>query len=406
MRWFCLDTETTGLRAGVDRICSLGAVWFQNGQVLKESHALVDPQRPIPPEATRIHGITDAMVRGSPTIAQVADAFFAELAHAEIVVGYNIPFDDEFLYEAFGPRWGQATSNMLFIDVLTIARSALPQLNSHKLSTVAESLVLPATANHTAIGDALATCRVLHALLHACPDDHEEVGEWGSDLNPLRVARRAISEEKRKLSAMIEEYGEAISSLKSHHKKHIQAFNWSHPSTARFAPGVRAGDMQVIVAAFDEWVHSGSTQLPIASIAVSAPDRAEILVSAQPQDAVVPSHVPTQLASGGVRWKSMPKGERNELYQDHVCSIALRTATEAFAFLPSLREVTVNVQARTLNLATGHDEELVIVSARIGREELGAIDLQRVDPSECIGATEHSMRFTKRDGLKPVEKLV
>jgi DNA polymerase-3 subunit epsilon len=70
-RGVIVDTETTGVNAAHDEIIELGMVVFSydanSGQVhrvLETISALEQPSKPIPPETTKVHGITDDMVRG------------------------------------------------------------------------------------------------------------------------------------------------------------------------------------------------------------------------------------------------------------------------------------------------------------------------------------------------------
>lgn len=96
-----VDTETTGTRRAADQIIELGMVRFDydagSGAVLRVTSvysALEDPGRPIPPESTAIHGITDAMVAGQ----HIDDARVAEvLAGVSVVVAHNASFDRSFL---------------------------------------------------------------------------------------------------------------------------------------------------------------------------------------------------------------------------------------------------------------------------------------------------------------------
>ena len=59
-----IDTETTGLNSAEDRILEVGAVLmdWQTGVPLQILSKLVRPDRPIPPEITKINGIDDEMV--------------------------------------------------------------------------------------------------------------------------------------------------------------------------------------------------------------------------------------------------------------------------------------------------------------------------------------------------------
>ena len=88
-----LDTETTGLSpARGDAIVEV-AIVDASGRVLVNT--LVDPGRPIPWQATRVHGITDAMVRGRPTL-RVLMPRILEVVESQQVVIYNASFDAPF----------------------------------------------------------------------------------------------------------------------------------------------------------------------------------------------------------------------------------------------------------------------------------------------------------------------
>lgn len=92
-----LDTETTGLEDGA-RIVDI-AVVTGAGDVLLDT--LVDPGEPIPAEASAIHGITDAMVAGAPTFAEVLP-MLAGAVTGRRVLAYNLGFDEGRLRYEFG----------------------------------------------------------------------------------------------------------------------------------------------------------------------------------------------------------------------------------------------------------------------------------------------------------------
>jgi DNA polymerase III subunit epsilon len=101
LRGVIVDTETTGLSPDTDQIIELAVLLFEfdpdTGQVFRilESYdGLEDPGRPIPREATAVHGITDAMVVGK----RIDDARVQELVEgAAIVIAHNAEFDRPFL---------------------------------------------------------------------------------------------------------------------------------------------------------------------------------------------------------------------------------------------------------------------------------------------------------------------
>jgi DNA polymerase-3 subunit epsilon len=89
-----LDTETTGVHPGNDRAVQVGIVRFERGVEVGAFCSLVNPERSIPVEATAVHGITDEMVTGAPSIREVfeRDDVRALLSDAQ-PAAYNWYFD-------------------------------------------------------------------------------------------------------------------------------------------------------------------------------------------------------------------------------------------------------------------------------------------------------------------------
>lgn len=94
-----LDVETTGLDAATDQVIELGLVPFEFAsdgrifRVLEDYDGLRDPGIPIPPEITRLTGITHKMVAGQT----LDDARIAEIvAPAHLIIAHNAAFDRPF----------------------------------------------------------------------------------------------------------------------------------------------------------------------------------------------------------------------------------------------------------------------------------------------------------------------
>jgi DNA polymerase-3 subunit epsilon len=88
-----LDVETTGLDTQTDRIVEI-AIAIRGGV---PTTVRVNPGIPIPPEASAVHGVTDADVAGAPGFASIAHAVVNALDLAEVVIGYNVRFDIEIV---------------------------------------------------------------------------------------------------------------------------------------------------------------------------------------------------------------------------------------------------------------------------------------------------------------------
>ncbi len=170
-RLAALDTETTGFDPKLGhRIVEVACVPIDDGRVGEPWSALVDPGCPIPPDAARVHGITNDMVRGRPRAAEIAAALEARCA-GRILVLHNAAFDVPFLrgdfrlplfdgllaetdLPLFGPR---------LIDTLGLARG-LFGVGGNGLGELARRLGVPPGTAHRAAGDALTTARLLLAL--------------------------------------------------------------------------------------------------------------------------------------------------------------------------------------------------------------------------------------------------
>jgi hypothetical protein len=119
---------------------------------------------------------------------------------------------------------------------------------------------------------------------------------------------------------------------------------------------------------------------------------------------VIPSEIKSLLSSGKLSVKKMPITKFNELFQDYVCSSALRIANELFSILPG-EMVVVTVMDDVLNTRTGHLEELPILSAAISRDTISKMNIQTIDPSDSMRNFIHHMNFKKASGFNPVKKL-
>ena len=98
MRQIVLDTETTGLSARTgDRIVEVGCVELVDRKPTgRRLHRYLNPEREVPIEAQRIHGLTDEFLADKPLFAAIVDELMDYLAGAEILI-HNAAFDVGFL---------------------------------------------------------------------------------------------------------------------------------------------------------------------------------------------------------------------------------------------------------------------------------------------------------------------
>ncbi len=135
MREIVLDTETTGLdpKEG-HRVVEIGAIELMNhlptGRVF---HEYINPERDMPAEAEKIHGISSAFLEDKPVFAGITDAFLAFLEEdgqgepaPGILIIHNAAFDMKFLNSELARLGRKAISDDRVIDSLMLARQRFP----------------------------------------------------------------------------------------------------------------------------------------------------------------------------------------------------------------------------------------------------------------------------------------
>ena len=157
-----VDTETTGMSPSVgDRLVEVARVTVADGAIGETWSSLLNPGRPIPPDATRVHGITDAMVSQAPACRPIGSTLRDACADLPLIF-HNSPFDLPFLVHLFREAGVPPIYNPI-IDTLGLARGLFTP-GGNSLGALAGKLGLPAEAAHRALGDAMTTARVFLVL--------------------------------------------------------------------------------------------------------------------------------------------------------------------------------------------------------------------------------------------------
>ena len=165
-----IDTETTGRDSANDRIVEIGVVLGQKGEIVGRFSKLINPERPIPPEVSAVHGIKDADVANEPKFAEIA-AELVEFLGSAIPAAYNAQFDRNFVLaelERAGVRPQTPPPAMRreveWIDPLVFARELYKHEESRALGDMAARLGIELSRAHRATDDAEAALQILYTF--------------------------------------------------------------------------------------------------------------------------------------------------------------------------------------------------------------------------------------------------
>ena len=130
-REIVLDTETTGFdpRTG-DRLIEIGCIEIEDLLPTGRTyHQLINPERLIPPDAIKVHGITDDAVRGKPKFAEICDELLDFIGDAPIVA-HNAQFDRNFVNHELGRCARAVLEDARWIDTLGLAQKRFPGMHN------------------------------------------------------------------------------------------------------------------------------------------------------------------------------------------------------------------------------------------------------------------------------------
>jgi DNA polymerase-3 subunit epsilon len=188
------DLETTGLDVQLDRIVQFAFIRVEPDKTLTEWQELVHPGMPIPPEASRVHGITDAQVADKPQLPYFAPRI-AGLLHDSDLAGFNAArFDIPFL-QAEMERAGFPLdlSGRRIIDAQVIFHKREPRDLTAAYRFYCKKEL---TGAHDAMADVRATLEVLEGELDRYPDLPRDVARLGAYCTPADDGRWVTADRK------------------------------------------------------------------------------------------------------------------------------------------------------------------------------------------------------------------
>lgn len=157
-----IDLETTGLDPTFDEIIEVGAIRVRNGDVTDTFSSLVKPEKEVDAFITEITGITNEMLADAPSISEIFPDFLSFVSN-DIIVGHNVNFDINFVYDTNSKLYNQYFSNS-FTDTLRLSRRLLPELEHHRLKDLINHFEIDIERQHRSLDDCKATLECYNKL--------------------------------------------------------------------------------------------------------------------------------------------------------------------------------------------------------------------------------------------------
>jgi DNA polymerase III epsilon subunit-like protein len=158
------DCETTGIDPAEDEIVSLALICLDpDGVETSRFTTLVRPSRPIPAEATAVHGIADEDVAGALPFSALTERLVRVLGDA-VFVAHNASFDLGMLHHAFA-REGIVYRPGAVACTLEAFRLLEPLAENHRLQSICDRRGVVLADAHDAMNDVCATAALLRVLL-------------------------------------------------------------------------------------------------------------------------------------------------------------------------------------------------------------------------------------------------
>ncbi|MCH4023741.1 MAG: DNA polymerase III subunit epsilon [Acetobacter sp.] len=196
-RSILFDTETTGFDPlDGDRVIEIAALELIGDLPTGESfHVLIDPERDIPPEATKVHGFTAEDLRGKPKFSSIAQGFLDFVGEDELIA-HNAPFDFGFMNAELERSGFPVLAKERMVDTLTMAREMFPGMpNSLDALCRRFSIDLSERTTHNALLD----CKLLAEVYIELLGGRQHGLGLGAADDALPGVQYAAPEERRRL---------------------------------------------------------------------------------------------------------------------------------------------------------------------------------------------------------------
>ena len=206
--YIALTIETTGRYPETDKIIEIGMVQVAGDKVVNKASTYIDPEMPIPGDATLISGITDADVAGAATCETIAPSI-ANLVLGTVVISPRKYTDMRFLTAMLNDAGYDGQIDVL--DLETYAAEVKPGLPDYEIQTMAEAMDLSTKEKRLVLEDSL----LCHKVFQRC-----------KELAGIKQPKREELKKAGRLSGLTERLGLSSSSARHQVQEEQKSSRW------------------------------------------------------------------------------------------------------------------------------------------------------------------------------------
>lgn len=174
--YIMIDIETTGLSPDWDSIIEVAAVKIDNGEIIDEYSSFVEYNDELPEFITDLTGITSEMLIGAPS-PQIVMKELSDFIGNDIIIGYNVNFDINFLYDYFEKHLNLKLNND-YVDCMRIARKLYPEKKHHRLKDMVSLFDINVDTEHRALDDCRTTKLVYDNLQNVIASKYKDIKQF------------------------------------------------------------------------------------------------------------------------------------------------------------------------------------------------------------------------------------
>lgn len=168
-----IDVETTGLYPWRDRITEMGGLKVRHGEVVATFSELVKfpDSNYVPPFITKLNGIDEEKIEAEGMPVKEAIEKYRYFIGSDLIVGYNVNFDLNFVYD-LTQKFNLPVLSNDYVDVYRLARSFYPNERHNRLLDCMKRLEIAESQEHRGLDDCLDTKKVFDKFHEQFKQDH------------------------------------------------------------------------------------------------------------------------------------------------------------------------------------------------------------------------------------------